>query len=74
MTENELRQLMSRGEGETLDFKADGYDPQKSRNDFINDVLAMANTPRDRPAHIVCGVRWTPESGCEGNAGRGSEP
>ena len=23
----------------------------------------MANTPRERPAHIVLGVRWTPESG-----------
>ncbi len=23
----------------------------------------MANTPRDQPAHIVLGVRWTPESG-----------
>jgi len=57
MTENEFRQLIARAEGETLDFKAEGYDLQNSRNAFIKDVLAMANTPRDCPAHIVLGVR-----------------
>lgn len=63
--ENEFRQLIARAEGETLDSKGDGYDldENKARNDFIKDVLAMANTPRERPAHIVLGVRWTPERG-----------
>ena len=61
MTENEFQQLIERAENETLDFK-ESYDLSNSRNEFIKDVLAMANTPRDQPAHIVLGVRWTPES------------
>ena len=48
MTENEFRQLIARSEGETLDFKEAGYDLKNSRNKFIKDVLAMANTPRLR--------------------------
>ena len=63
MTENEFQQLIRRSEGQTLDFKEDGYDLKNSRNKFIKDVLAMANTPREQPAYIVFGVRWTPESG-----------
>jgi len=63
MKMEEFRQLLGRSEGETLDFKEDGYDLKESRNEFIKDVLAMANTPREGPAHIVLGVRWTPESG-----------
>ena len=63
MTENEFQQLIARSEGETLDFKEAGYDLKNSRNKFIKDVLAMANTPREHTAHIVFGVRWTPESG-----------
>lgn len=63
MTENEFRALIGRAEGETLDFKGDGYGLQNDRNAFIKDVLAMANTPRERPAHVVLGVRWTAEAG-----------
>ena len=63
MTTEELRQLIGRSEGETLDFKEEGYGLKESRNAFIKDVLAMANTPREQSAHIVLGVRWTPESG-----------
>jgi predicted HTH transcriptional regulator len=63
VTENEFRALIGRAEGETLDFKEDGYDLQNARNAFIKDVLAMANTPRERPAHVVLGVRWTAEAG-----------
>jgi hypothetical protein len=63
VTENEFPALIARAEGETLDFKGNGYDLQNARNAFIKDVLAMANTPRERPAHIVLGVRWTPEAG-----------
>ena len=65
MNEYEFRQLIGRAESETLDFKEEVYDfgkPQ-SRDSFIKDVLAMANTPREQPAHIVFGVRWTPQSG-----------
>ncbi|EAT59654.1 ATP-binding protein [Chlorobium ferrooxidans] len=63
MKEFELRQIISRAESESLDFKAEGYDLKGSRNAFVKDVLAMANTPRDVTAYIVFGVRWTPESG-----------
>ena len=63
MTDADFRQLLERPEGETLDFKEDGYDLTTSREAFIKDVLAMANTPRHHAAHIVFGVRWTPESG-----------
>lgn len=63
MTCSEFQQLLSRGENETLDFKEGGYDLDGGRNKFIKDVLAMANTPREQPAHIIIGVRWTPESG-----------
>lgn len=65
MTENEFRQLIACTEGETLDFKREEYNLQNSnsRNDFIKDILAMANTPRDECARIVLGVSWTPEHG-----------
>ena len=65
MNAEEFRKLLGRGEGETLDFKVDCYDPKKSRGDFIKDLLAMANTPRESPSYIAFGVRWSPESGCE---------
>ena len=63
MATSEFRQLIELAESETLDFKRDGYNVANSRSAFSKDVLAMANTPRDQPAHIVFGVHWTPESG-----------
>jgi tetratricopeptide (TPR) repeat protein len=63
MKASEFRQLLERAESETLDFKADGYDLPGARNSFIKDLVAIANTPRDQAAHIVFGIRWTPESG-----------
>lgn len=60
LSKDELRVLIcEENEGETVDFKAESYDlsnPGK-KADFIKDVLAMANTPRDRPAYIVTGVK-----------------
>ena len=64
MSVNQFQQLIGRAESETLDFKENGYDLRNSRNTFIKDVVAMANTPREWPSHIVLGVRWKPESGC----------
>ncbi len=60
-----LRALLMRAEGETLDFKQEAHDLKVGRNAFIKDILAMANTPREGDAHIVLGVRWTPEGGAE---------
>lgn len=62
---DKFRELLTRAEGDSLDFKADGYDLKRDRNAFIKDVLALANTPRDTTAYIVLGVRWTPESGSD---------
>lgn len=55
--------LLVRQEGETLDFKLKPHDLKSGRLDLIKDIVAMANTPREGPAYIVYGVRWTPESG-----------
>lgn len=63
MIDNNFRDLLSRGEGETLDFKVQCYDLKQDRGDLIKDILSMANTPRDAAAYIVIGVDWTPEGG-----------
>lgn len=65
MTEDEFRELTHRPESDILDYKQQGYDfsSAKSRVDFIKDILAMANTPREQPARIILGVKWSPESG-----------
>ena len=65
MTKDTFIELIQRAEFETLDFKADYYDLSRSRNKFIKDIVAMANTPRDHSAYIVLGVRWTPDSGTD---------
>ena len=55
MNENLFRKLIGQKESETLDFKESGYDlsENRGRNDFIKDLIAMANTPRDQSAHII---------------------
>lgn len=53
MTNDELQRLLERTEAETLDFKEESYDLKGRRNEFIKDLLAMANTPREGEAHIV---------------------
>ena len=63
MTIDEFKELIKRSESEILDFKADCYDLSCSRNKFIKDIIAMANTPRGHSAHIVLGVRWSADSG-----------
>jgi len=64
MTKNEFEQLIAKPESEILDFKQ-SYDLEDSHGKIIKDILSMANTPREKSAHIVVGVRWTPESGSE---------
>ena len=65
MTPEEFQRLLVRPEGDTLDFKQGDYDLSVAdrRNEFIKDVLAMANTPREGDAHIVLGVRWSAAGG-----------
>ncbi len=50
-----LLELVKRAEGPTLDFKREHYDKSK-RHEYIKDIIAMSNTPRDGPAYIVLGV------------------
>src|SRR6266511_2359307 len=59
MDSQAFTELLRRSEGETLDFKATGYNlsDDMSKAKFVKDVLAMANTPRDTDAYIVLGVK-----------------
>ena len=63
MINDDFKKILSRAEGETLDFKEQAYDLKVDRNKFIKDVLSMTNTPRDIDSYIVLGVQWTPEEG-----------
>ena len=63
MTDAELRELIKRPEGDSLDYKLEGYVFPSGRHKFVKDVLAMANTPRPGSAFIVFGVDWSPENG-----------
>ena len=67
MNPDRFRELIQRSESETIDFKCEAYDitTPRGRLSFIKDLLAMANTPREGAAHIVLGVAWTAENGCE---------
>ncbi|MCA9171733.1 MAG: ATP-binding protein, partial [Planctomycetales bacterium] len=59
-----FRWLLKRPEGTTLDFKRDTQlSTKNARNDFIKDIVSMANTERETPSYIVVGVSWTPEGG-----------
>ena len=55
----DLASLLQRPESETLDFKANGYDPSDNRKkrDFAKDLASLANTPREGSAHIVLDVK-----------------
>lgn len=59
INECKLRELLSKNENRSIDFKAEPYrlDNDHFKSEFIKDVLAMANTPRDETAHIVIGVK-----------------
>jgi len=43
-------------------FKRDIYDlsSRVGKYEFAKDVIAMANTPREHPAHVLLGVDWKP--------------
>lgn len=59
MDSAQFQKLLLRGEGPTIDFKATDYllhnDPLKG--DFVKDVLALLNTPRDEDGHVIMGVK-----------------
>ena len=54
----DIESLLSRPEGETIDFKATDYDlsdPDK-KAEFAKDLMCLANTPREGDAYIVIGI------------------
>ena len=55
----DIESLLNRPEGQTLDFKATGYDlsDNRQKRNFAKDVASLANTPRDSDGHIVLGVK-----------------
>ena len=54
----DVGRLLDRPEGETIDFKATGYDlsDNRKKRDFAKDLASLANTPREEEAYIVLGV------------------
>ena len=63
MTPEDFQTLIGNPESAILDFKREVYDLKDGRHKLTKDIVAMANTPREQPAHIVLGVDWTPEDG-----------
>ena len=60
MDDQELvRQLLKLQESDELDFKSGQYrlDNNHLKSEFIKDIVAMANTLRERPAYILLGVK-----------------
>ena len=59
ITESMFRTLLDRPESETLDFKREPHrlDNDHFKSEFVKDILAMANTPRDEAAYIIIGVK-----------------
>ncbi|SRR5579884_3835347 len=67
MDPTQFEQLLQRLEDSTTDFKREHYDfggakdeAKVKRAKFVNDVLAMWNTPRDDPSYIILGVECQP--------------
>jgi hypothetical protein len=57
-----LAELLSHEERSVLDFKSADYNLKgdKPRGEFLKDILAMVNTPREESAFIVLGVEKKP--------------
>ncbi len=53
-----ITNLLNREESDDLDYKSEMYnlDTNRKKSEFIKDIIAMANTPRNRPAYILMGV------------------
>ena len=65
ITSDKFQEILTNSENTTVDFKAE---PHKLDNDyfvseFIKDILAMSNTPRENTAYIVIGVKFHSDSG-----------
>ena len=53
-----IANLLNREESDDLDYKSAMYnlDTKRKKSEFIKDIVAMANTPRNSPAYILIGV------------------
>lgn len=58
ISEPKFRELINMSEGQTLDFKSEPYrlDNDYFKSEFIKDILAMANTPREGSSFIIVGI------------------
>lgn len=67
ITEEVLRELMTHSENRPVDFKTEPHrlDNDHFNSEFIKDILAMANTPREESAYIVIGVKILPDGSKE---------
>ena len=61
MTKELFEQLISRDEGDTLDFKKEQYEfiDDDAIAKFVKDILAFANTIRKHNAYIIIGIEQT---------------
>ncbi|MBT1155886.1 ATP-binding protein [Aminobacter anthyllidis] len=64
LTDALLEELHYRGEGSDLDYKAERYPFAKAsdeeKSELLKDILALANTHRDRTAYILMGFKENP--------------
>src|SRR5258708_1197941 len=58
VSDSKVRELLLQQESDLLDFKREphSFSDEKKVSEFIKDILAMANTPREESAYIVIGV------------------
>ena len=54
----DVRSLLTRPEGDTIDFKAASYDlsDRGKKAEFAKDLACLANTPRNEDSYLVLGV------------------
>lgn len=62
MNRRRIRRLLDEPESNTLDFKREQYRliTDEDKGEFIKDILAFANAPRAKDAHIIIGVSEEP--------------
>lgn len=58
VSESKVQELLQQQESDVLDFKREphSFSDEKKASEFIKDILAMANTPREESAYLVIGV------------------
>lgn len=64
LSDAQLEELCSRGEGHDLEYKAERYPFSKAsdeeKSELLKDILAMGNTQRDGTAYILIGFKENP--------------